>query len=198
MLETIDWKKQWELFCPYFGTEDASVPLEDFGGRGSLILLPGEGFGDLSHATTYLMLKLTCKYAAKKTLIDLGCGSGILGLAALLSGGEKVYSLDIEEEALKHTRCNAEKNGLSNKVFTRKVLSKKVCADLLLLNMTFFEQKTALTHLPVCPDLWITSGILKEQEKEYLEFLLQFPLTLASSYEKDGWMAFVLKKRPLK
>jgi ribosomal protein L11 methyltransferase len=195
-MDTIDWKKQWELFCPYFKNGICKVPLKDFctGSSEEILLSPGGGFGDLSHPTTHLMMELIGKFCKDKDVIDLGCGSGILSLAALKLGAKKAYSLDIEDDALFHTRENATLNRLQKKIITGKTLKKGPSPDVLFLNMTFYEQKEALSSLPVYPGLWITSGILKEQEEIYLKYIDSLGLELLSSHEKNGWLAFVFQR----
>ena len=94
----IDWGVEWNAFSPYFQDGLAQIPLSDFlpSSEENLTLVPGPGFGDLSHPTTLLSLKLLAELAPNQTLIDLGCGSGILGLAALKWGAHFVYGLDID------------------------------------------------------------------------------------------------------
>ena len=195
-MDTIDWKKQWELFCPYFKNGICTVPLKDFctGSSEEILLSPGGGFGDLSHPTTHLMMELIGSFCKGKEVIDLGCGSGILSLAALKLGAKKAYSLDIEDDALFHTRENATLNHLQKKIITGKTLKKGPSPDVLFLNMTFYEQKEALSSLPFYPSLWITSGILEEQKELYLKYIDSLGLKLISSHEKNGWLAFVFQK----
>jgi len=74
----------------------------------NIILDPGLAFGTGSHATTALCLEwLTAAPLAHKTLLDFGCGSGILGVGACLLGCHKVYAIDIDPQALQATRNNA-------------------------------------------------------------------------------------------
>ena len=194
----INWNEQWELFCPYFQKDLCKIPLSDFceGASEELLLTPGPGFGDLSHPTTLLMMELIGTYAPKKTLIDLGCGSGILGLSALKLGANKVYCLDIADEALEHTLTNAKLNKLEDKLFAGKSLPSPAdpAPEILLLNMTFQEQKEAIASLSLDQKknlTWITSGILKKQKIKYLAFAKSLNLTLKSTISKDEWLAFI-------
>lgn len=193
----VNWKEQWELFCPYFQDDLCKIPLYTFcqNTQEEVLLRPGPGFGDLSHPTTHLMMELLGKYALHNTLIDLGCGSGILGLTALKLGAKKVYCLDIETDAIKHTKENAILNHLEEKLFAGKTLPKILnpTPNILCINMTFEEQKQAILSLPKIPDmLWLTSGILESQRKKYLAFTESLNLTVKASYAKDKWLSFVL------
>lgn len=195
----IDWNQQWELFCPYFKEGICKIPLSDFypASNKTLVLLPGAGFGDLSHPTTFLMMQLMGMYVEDQVLVDLGCGSGVLGLFGLLLGAKKVYSLDIEQDALLHTKENAKANALEDFVVAQTILSEPLDPrpNVMLLNMTFEEQKIAISSFVAkeC-DLWITSGILDSQEKEYINFMKQFSLRIEKILEKDGWIACIFSR----
>lgn len=74
---------------------------------------PGLAFGTGNHASTFLCLQWLGKTDLKdKIVIDYGCGSGILGVAALLLGAKKVYATDIDPQAVLATKQNAELNGV--------------------------------------------------------------------------------------
>jgi ribosomal protein L11 methyltransferase len=74
---------------------------------------PGLAFGTGNHASTFLCLQWLGKTDVKdKIVIDYGCGSGILGVAALLLGAKKVYATDIDPQAVLATQQNAELNGV--------------------------------------------------------------------------------------
>ena len=79
---------------------------------------PGLAFGTGNHASTFLCLQWLGKTDVKdKIVIDYGCGSGILGVAALLLGAKKVYATDIDPQAVLATKQNAELNGVLEKLY---------------------------------------------------------------------------------
>ena len=79
---------------------------------------PGLAFGTGNHASTFLCLQWLGKTDVKdKVVIDYGCGSGILGVAALLLGAKKVYATDIDPQAVLATQQNAELNGVLDNLF---------------------------------------------------------------------------------
>ena len=79
---------------------------------------PGLAFGTGNHASTFLCLQWLGKINVKdKVVIDYGCGSGILGVAALLLGAQKVYATDIDPQAVLATKQNAELNGVLDKLY---------------------------------------------------------------------------------
>ena len=80
----------------------------------NVILDPGLAFGTGSHPTTFLCLQwLDQQLLRGKTVVDFGCGSGILGIAAVLLGARKVFAVDNDPQALLATRDNAERNAIA-------------------------------------------------------------------------------------
>lgn len=83
----------------------------------NLILDPGLAFGTGYHATTRLCLDwLSEQDLTEKIVIDYGCGSGILGVGALLLGAQQVLAVDIDPQAILATRQNAARNGVADKL----------------------------------------------------------------------------------
>ena len=79
---------------------------------------PGLAFGTGDHATTFLCLQWLAGIDLKdKIVIDYGCGSGILGVGALLLGAKKVYATDIDPQAVLATQQNAELNGVADRLY---------------------------------------------------------------------------------
>lgn len=83
----------------------------------NLILDPGLAFGTGYHATTRLCLDwLSTQDLTDKLVIDYGCGSGVLGVAALLLGAKRVLAVDIDPQAILATKQNAALNGVSDRL----------------------------------------------------------------------------------
>ncbi len=187
----IDWEKQWEAFAPGFKEGVLQVPV----GNTTISLCAGGGFGDLSHPTTKLMLQMMPEHVPGKTIVDIGCGSGILSIAAMKLGAKKVYALDISNDALEHTQKNANLNHVS--VETSKQLHA-IPEDniLILMNMISSEQEIAWemnSSLHKKKALLITSGVLKEQHHEYLALLQQWKLHVLDIIYLDNWILYKLK-----
>ncbi|MDQ7049970.1 MAG: 50S ribosomal protein L11 methyltransferase [Enterobacterales bacterium] len=116
LLEDKDWEREWmERFEPMrFGQRlwicPSWKPLVDPAAV-NILLDPGLAFGTGTHPTTALCLEWLDSIDLKgKTLIDYGCGSGILAIAALKLGASKVVAVDIDPQALIATRENASRN----------------------------------------------------------------------------------------
>lgn len=83
----------------------------------NVILDPGLAFGTGYHATTRLCLEwLSHQNLQGKTVIDYGCGSGVLGIAALLLGAKQVFAVDIDPQAILATQQNAKHNGIIDNI----------------------------------------------------------------------------------
>ena len=82
-----------------------------------MVLDPGLAFGTGTHPTTALCLEWLASHDIKdKIVIDYGCGSGILAVAAVLLGASHAYAVDIDPQALIATQANAEKNKVQDKI----------------------------------------------------------------------------------
>ncbi|NIB39132.1 50S ribosomal protein L11 methyltransferase [Pseudomaricurvus alkylphenolicus] len=125
LLEDKDWEREWmknyqpihcggELWiCPSW------LPAPDPEAT-NLMLDPGLAFGTGTHPTTFMCLQWLAEQGDNLkglSLVDYGCGSGILGIAALLFGAQTVVGTDIDPQALTATADNAERNGLARDRF---------------------------------------------------------------------------------
>lgn len=101
-----------------------------------LILDPGLAFGTGAHPTTLLCLEwLAQQNLAGKTVIDYGCGSGILAIAAILLGAKYAYAVDIDPQAIIATQENARKNQVEDKIIALPRLESSIQGDLLIANI---------------------------------------------------------------
>lgn len=144
LIEDQDWVRVWLEHWPpmRFGERFWVCPREKLAEIGDpeaivLQLDPGLAFGTGTHPTTALCLQWLAQADLRgKTVLDYGCGSGILGIAALLLGAEKAICVDIDPQALTATRDNAAVNGVAERVRTLLPadFDATVC-DLLLANI---------------------------------------------------------------
>jgi ribosomal protein L11 methyltransferase len=183
----VDWEEQWALFAPNFYEGCAHIKLKN---ERTLKLKPGPGFGDLSHPTTRLCLSLLEGHITPKTtLLDIGCGSGILTLASSLLGAKSAYGIDIDEEAIAHARLNEQENCLPNVHFSKKI-PESFTPNLIIMNMIHSEQQCAWNyHFQAVPV--ITSGVLKTQRSKYLQLTQSWGWTLLSEHQESSWLAFL-------
>ena len=184
----VSWEDQWAQFAQGFRDGKAHIDLKPFGGTSTLRLVPGPGFGDLSHPTTYVMLELMQGRIKGKNILDIGCGSGILTLAALLLGATTATGIDIDPDALTHAHENAQLNHLT--AFFSKDLPSS--GEIVLMNMILPEQKIVMQQRPK-GELWIVSGILPQQQETYLGLAKAWNWNLVQKKEREGWLGMVFK-----
>lgn len=187
---TIDWEEQWAQFAPNFHHGYAHIPLNN---HKILKLKAGPGFGDLSHPTTRLcLLELQQWVTPHSIVLDIGCGSGILSLAASLLGAKEVIGIDIDEEALLHASKNKQYNPCPNVSF-RQLAPFNFQPNLITMNMIHSEQRLAWIY-PYSSFLVITSGILDTQHSEYLDFAKSQGWSLLRRSQETSWLCFAFKK----
>lgn len=205
ILEDAVWERAWlEHFKPICINEtlwicpsEGEKPNDD---KPVLWLDPGLAFGTGTHATTALCLEaLTTLPLKGLAIMDYGCGSGILALAALKLGAKKAYAIDNHPQALVATHDNAMKNYIPEENLI--ILSPDECPavhyDLwianILLNPLIELEALFSQHIPAGKTL-LLSGILDRQVDELLhhyekDFMLQ------KKCERDEWMLLLLIRR---
>jgi ribosomal protein L11 methyltransferase len=121
-LEDKDWERAWmDSFHPIQCGQQLWIcpswcPVPDPAAV-NLLLDPGLAFGTGTHPTTFQCLQWLDGADLKgKTVVDFGCGSGILAIAALLLGAERAIGIDIDQQALIASKDNAERNGVADRL----------------------------------------------------------------------------------
>ncbi|MEY4768990.1 MAG: Ribosomal protein methyltransferase [Pseudomonadota bacterium] len=136
-----------------------------------LKLDPGLAFGTGTHPTTALCLEWLASHdLTGKTVVDYGCGSGILAVAAALLGAKQVYAVDIDPQAITATVNNAEKNQVVNQITVYSVAAfaeyRIEAVDVVVANILanpLIDLSQTLTNLLKTDGQLVLSGILNEQ-----------------------------------
>lgn len=192
-LPEMDYAIEWERHAPSFKEGKAQVNLKN----GQVLeLLPGAGFGDLSHPTTQLVLDLMQDYVKDQMVVDIGSGSGILALAAGRLNAKKVFGIDIDPKAVLHANDNARLNKLDKKVHFSlpDALGKVESPVVILMNMIIIEQMDAwyaFTKNRSLSGIMMTSGVLEEQEEDYLLLSKNKGWFLKDKKKLGNWLGFV-------
>ncbi len=156
---------------------------------------PGLAFGTGSHPTTALCLDwLDGAELQNRRIVDFGCGSGVLGIAALKLGAAEVFATDIDPQALTASRDNAARNGVAEKLQTgRDVIPDTEKFDVVLANIlagTLVELAPKLTLLCRLGGQIVLSGILLEQAdvvaERYSDNFILEPVR-----QREDWIALV-------
>lgn len=205
-----DWENNWrEFYKPIeIGRKLVVVPEWEKipeNGRLPLILDPGLIFGTGSHATTKMCLRaLEDVSAPGKKVLDLGCGSGILGIGALVLGCDSCTGADIDPKAPDVAASNAALNGIGNdrfKVFAGDVLSDKslnamlgsgyhivlanIVADVIIALAPNVRKFMASDAVFIC------SGIIDGRESEVLHALKDAGFIVQNHLHEEEWNAFI-------
>lgn len=160
------------------------------GAKTYILLDPGLAFGTGTHPTTSLCLKwLGSHDVSGQSVIDFGCGSGILALAALKLGANKAFAVDIDEQALIATKDNAEKNSIAlDKLVCEKPEALSQPADLMLANILLtplLDLKEKLVTLS--KGTLLLSGILRTQAQEVIDAYVELGLRHINTAYEDEW-----------
>jgi len=196
-LEDKDWEREWmDNFHPMrFGERLwicpswRDVPDPD---AVNVMLDPGLAFGTGTHPTTAMCLQwLDSLDLTDKTVIDFGCGSGILAIAALKLGAKHVVGIDIDPQAIQASRDNAERNGVSERLslYLPKDQPENLSADVVVANILagpLRELAPLISVLPVAGGHLGLSGVLASQAQSVADaYNDKFELDAVA--EKEEW-----------
>lgn len=197
------WKK---YFCPMkVGQKLLIRPVwrDDYepDGRTVLNLEPGLAFGTGTHETTRLCLEALEKYVRPgDRMLDVGCGSGILAVAALLLGAKIALGIDIDELAVKASRENAALNNVSDKYTgvhgnlvekadgTYDIITANIVADAIIMLSSDIEKFMNDNTV------YIMSGIIDVRLDDVLSALPQ-NMEVFAQYEERGWYCLAARLR---
>lgn len=203
-----DWKDKWkEYFKPTKITDRLVVKptWEDYQRTGEEVIIeidPGMAFGTGTHETTALCMELMEQYLKEgQQVMDIGCGSGILSIAAAKLGSSRVLGVEIDPDAVRTAEENAEANGVSETVAIREGdLAKDITeqADLIAANLiaplVMELSGSAAEHLRE-GGIYISSGILIEQRDKVEEAVSQAGFEILEVREKGDWCAIAARKK---
>ncbi len=176
-------------------------------GRIPLRLNPGLIFGTGGHATTRLCLEALERTVKKgMRVLDLGCGSGILSIAALLLGAETAYGCDIDEKAVDVAYENAALNGIDRSRYTVRagdVLSDAGLQrdmgdgyDIVVANIVadvIIALAAAARRLKKPEGLFLCSGIIDNRAAEVRDSLEKAGFTVLEENSAEGWFSFLCR-----
>ena len=215
-LQDADWENNWKqyykpmeigerlLVIPQWEQEDPKVRKALEGGRVPLILEPGLTFGTGSHATTRLCLTaLEQAVQGGEKVLDLGCGSGILSIAALKLGAASALAVDIDDKCLDVAYENAAMNGIGRDTYTVKVgdiLSDEALRaeigggyDVVLANIVadvIIGLGPMVRSLLRENGVFLCSGIIDTRAEEVADKLRQAGLEILDTRSSEGWYAY--------
>ena len=167
-----------------------------------IVIEPSMAFGTGHHPTTKMCINLIKKYVRNGfNVLDLGCGSGILGIVSIKYGAKYCLSLDIEDESVKATKQNSIDSNIegiqSEKQDLTQSLNINFIPELIIGNLNSYLFKEGIRNIVNAMSqntLIIASGILIENYKEINKLFIENHLKEIDKYESGDWAAVVLQK----
>lgn len=207
-----DWENGWRAYYEPLPIGDKLLVVPEWlepdpAGRTVLRLDPGIAFGSGSHATTRMCLAALERWAGPgKTALDLGCGSGILGIGALLLGCDRVSGCDIDPKAPDAARRNAALNGLGEDRFQVRagdlladeglrrslgtgyqIVLANIVADVILALSGFVRRFMGEGGVFLC------SGIIDDRAAQVEQTLRRQGFSILEHRHEEEWHCFVCK-----
>lgn len=165
---------------------------------------PGMAFGTGTHETTMLCLEIMEKYIKKDfTVIDIGCGSGILSIAAGKLGAREVLAIDKDETAVRVAWENIKRNNLDSKIQVvkgDKLQDINFKADVIVANIVADVIIDLAKDVPLYLNengVFIASGIIKDRKLSVIEALEKNGFDLVEQFEKGEWVALISVQAPI-
>ena len=212
-MEDADWENNWKQFYKPMEIGDRLIVIPEWESTGvpedrvALRLNPGLTFGTGSHATTRLCLTALEKHiTGGQTVLDLGCGSGILSIAALLLGADRAVACDIDEKGMDVAYENAALNGVGRDrytvrwgdVVTDQALRQELGGpyDVVVANIVADVIKAlASTVRPLVKEggIFLCSGIIDDRAEEVAQCLRDNGWTIAEARSSEGWFSYLCR-----
>lgn len=213
--EDVDWVNNWKKYFHQFYIDDILVipSWEDVKTEDSdkmvIHIDPGTAFGTGMHETTQLCIRALRKYTKKDALVlDVGCGSGILGMLALKFGAGHSVGTDLDPCAIDATHENMEVNGIGKdqyEVMIGNIIDDKAVQDQVgyekydivaanILADVLVPLTPVIVHQMKPGAVYITSGIIDDKEEVVVEAVKAAGLTVLEVNHQGEWVSVVAKK----
>lgn len=213
--EDVDWVNNWKQYFHQFYVDDILIipSWEDVKPEDEdkmvIHIDPGTAFGTGMHETTQLCIRQIRKHVTPETeILDVGCGSGILGMLALKFGAKHSVGTDLDPCAIDATYENMEVNGISKdqyevmigNIIDDKAVQDKVgyeCYDIVVANI-LADVLVALTPVIVNQlkkgGIYITSGIIDDKEETVVEAVKKAGLEVLEVTYQGEWVSVTARK----
>lgn len=213
--QDIDWINNWKEFFHQFYIDDLLVipsweeVKEEDSGKKILHIDPGTAFGTGMHETTQLCIRQIKKFLTPETeLLDVGCGSGILAIIALMYGAKHAVGTDLDPCAVEAVRQNMEANNIPEEAFqmmigniiTEKEIQDKVgfaCYDIVVANIladVLVELTPVIINQMKKGGIYITSGIIREKEETVVKAVREAGLEILEITYQGEWVSVTARK----
>lgn len=203
-----DWSESWKSGYEPIQVSDRLVIKPSWfetttdGSQIEIRLDPGMAFGSGTHETTRLSLQLLLQHVkADSYVVDVGCGSGVLSIAAAKLGAASVYGVDVDPMAVKRAEENAQlnacdiafrtgdlMNGMDGLGWQPTIVVANLIAHLIV------EMLPDVKKVLVDDGIFICSGIIAEEKEAMMHALETSGFEVLSVVEENGWLGIVVKR----
>ncbi len=199
-----DWSTAWKKYYKPFHISDSVVikpSWEEYAQQDGEIVIeldPGMAFGTGTHETTRLCSRLLEQYVRKgDTVIDVGCGTGILSIIAVKLGASHADAIDIDEVAARVTKENCSINGVEDGITVKKAVLAELephKADIVVANII---ADVVIGLADLVPDylksggILLTSGIIRERKDDVVKAYTERGFQFVEQLEMGEWVAIV-------
>ena len=213
--EDVDWVNNWKQYFHQFYIDDILVipSWENVEAKDSdkmvIHIDPGTAFGTGMHETTQLCIRQLKKYVTEDTeILDVGCGSGILGMLALKFGAKHSVGTDLDPCAIDATYENMDNNGISRDQY--EVMIGNIIDDKEVQDKVGYEKYDIVAAniladvlVPLTPviihqlkkgGIYITSGIIEDKEEVVVEAVKKAGLEVLEVNHQGEWVAVTARK----
>lgn len=213
--EDVDWVNNWKQYFHQFYIDDILVipsweNVEDKDSDKMVIHIdPGTAFGTGMHETTQLCIRQLKKYVTEDTeILDVGCGSGILGMLALKFGAKHSVGTDLDPCAIDATYENMDNNGISRDQY--EVMIGNIIDDKEVQDKVGYEKYDIVAAniladvlVPLTPviihqlkkgGIYITSGIIEDKEEVVVEAVKKAGLEVLEVNHQGEWVSVTARK----
>lgn len=213
--EDVDWVNNWKQYFHQFYIDDIlvipsweKVKPED-SDKMVIHIDPGTAFGTGMHETTQLCIRALKKYVTSETeILDVGCGSGILGMLALKFGAKHSLGTDLDPCAIDATHENMEVNGIRKdqyEVMMGNIIDDKAVQDAVgyekydivaanILADVLVPLTPVIIHQMKPGAVYITSGIIEDKENVVVEAVKAAGLEVLEVNHQGEWVSVVARK----
>ena len=213
--EDVDWVNNWKQYFHQFYIDDILVipSWENVEAKASdkmvIHIDPGTAFGTGMHETTQLCIRQLKKYVTEDTeILDVGCGSGILGMLALKFGAKHSVGTDLDPCAIDATYENMDNNGISRDQY--EVMIGNIIDDKEVQDKVGYEKYDIVAAniladvlVPLTPviihqlkkgGIYITSGIIEDKEEMVVEAVKKAGLEVLEVNHQGEWVSVTARK----
>lgn len=213
--EDVDWVNNWKQYFHQFYIDDILVipSWENVEAKDSdkmvIHIDPGTAFGTGMHETTQLCIRQLKKYVTEDTkILDVGCGSGILGMLALKFGAKHSVGTDLDPCAIDATYENMDNNGISRdqyEVMIGNIIDDKAVQDKVgyekydivaanILADVLVPLTPVIIHQMKKGGIYITSGIIEDKEDVVVEAVKEAGLEVLEVNHQGEWVSVTARK----